>query len=144
MAGRTSGSCARHFAVLIACVGVALTLVLVAASASEAPSFAPPRSYAVGSQPWSVSIGDLSGDGSPDLVTANVAAGTVSVLLNRGDGSFRVKRDHRTGFEPLSVAIGDLNDDGKPDLATANEASETVSVLLTVFELDRAGRVPED
>ena len=66
------------------------------------------------------------------------------MLLNRGDGSFRVKRDHRTGFEPLSVAIGDLNDDGKPDLATANEASETVSVLLTVFELDRAGRVPED
>ena len=36
----------------------------------------------------SVAIGDLNGDRKPDLVTANADGPTVSVLLNRGDGSF--------------------------------------------------------
>ena len=52
---------------------------------------APARSYATGHTPLSVAIGDLNGDGKPDLVTANLNAGTVSVLINRGDGSFPAK-----------------------------------------------------
>ena len=85
-----------------------------------------------GRGPYSVAIGDLNGDGKPDLATANLATvtlNTVSVLLNRGDGSFQAKRDYRTGGGPYSVAIGDLNGDGKPDLATANFFANTVSVL---------------
>ena len=30
----------------------------------------PRRTYAAGSVPWSVAIGDLNGDGKPDLATA--------------------------------------------------------------------------
>jgi hypothetical protein len=64
-------------------------------------------------------------------VAANVgfAGNTVSVLLNKGDGSLQAKRDYRVGGAN-SVAIGDLNGDRKPDLATANGNNEdTVSVL---------------
>ena len=62
--------------------------------------------------------------------TANFHANTISVLLNRGDGTFQAKRDYATGRGPESVAIGDLNRDGKLDLATANVYANAVSVLL--------------
>jgi hypothetical protein len=81
---------------------------------------------------YSVAIGDLNGDGKPDLATANGSPHTTSVLLNRGDGSFRAKRDYETGAGPASVVIGDLNGDGTADLATANngESSSSISVLI--------------
>ena len=75
---------------------------LLASSAPSAPSFARARSYATGRAPVSVAIGDLNGDGKPDLATANCSASTVSVLLNRGDGSFQAKRDYATGSRSLS------------------------------------------
>ena len=110
------------------------SLGVAALFASSAPSFAAARSYATGRAPISVAMGDLNGDGKPDLATANYEVGvnSVSVLLNSGHGSFRAKRDYRTGRRPSSVAIGDLNDDGRMDLATANEAEgvNTVSVLV--------------
>ena len=80
-----------------------------------------------------MAIGDLDGDGKPDLAVANAGSSTVSVLLNNGNGTFGAWTDGwRTGSGPRSVAIGDLNRDGKPDLATANCDSRTVSVLLNV------------
>ena len=53
------------------------------------------------SSPVSVAIGDLNGDGKPDLATANIDASTVSVLLNRGDGSFEAELDYATGRGPI-------------------------------------------
>jgi hypothetical protein len=127
---------ARGCAVLLVCAGLALTLGVAALTASSGPSFSRAKSYATGSGPNSVAIGDLNGDGKLDLVTGNIGAygepegSTVSVLLNRGDGSFEANRDYGTGAAPVSVAIGDLNGDGKLDLATANFDPDTVSVLL--------------
>src|SRR5206468_819111 len=92
-------------------------------------------SFDVGSNPISVAIGDLNGDGKPDLAAANPNTNTVSVLLGSGEGSCGGKTDFGTGGSPYSVAMGDLNGDGKPDVAGANSgvfpfSVSTVSVLL--------------
>src|SRR5262245_47441689 len=52
------------------------------------PSFITAPEYLAGPFPWSVAVGDLDGDGDPDLAVANSSSGTVSVLKNQGGGTF--------------------------------------------------------
>ncbi len=67
-----------------------------------------------------MTIGELNGDGNPDLVTANVFGKNVSVLLGNGDGTFQDATHYPTNnFYAYAVAISDLDGDGFTDLAVA-------------------------
>lgn len=108
--------------------------------------FNPPVSYATGPQPTAVVSGDFNNDGILDLAVTdgNCAyqeegmalyelvcdAGTVSILLGNGDGSFQPHLDYATGKNPTALAAGDFNGDGKLDLAIVNAEDGSVSVLL--------------
>ncbi len=108
------------------------------------PSFAPQQTFATGSEPFSVAVGDFTGDGKPDLAVTNTAFGTVSVLLNttvRGATipSFAPPQTFFTGRGPISMAEGDFNGDSQPDLAIANFSVNTVSVLINSFPITLNG-----
>jgi VCBS repeat protein/FG-GAP repeat protein len=87
-------------------------------------TFQPQVVYTVGSKPMSIAVGDLNGDGKPDLAVACEHGGVVSILLGKGDGSFQPAVEYAAGGSPVSVALGDFNGDGKLDLALANSASQ--------------------
>ena len=77
---------------------------------------------------WSIAMGDVNGDGKPDVVTGNLEAKSVSVLVNNGTGALEPPVNYELGREPADVALDDLNGDGKLDIATGN--ANTVSILL--------------
>lgn len=85
-----------------------------------------------GSQPLSVIIADLNGDGRGDVVTADSGTNQISVAYGRGDGTLHHPHQYPTGSgtAPYDAVVADVNGDHRPDIVTANDGSATVSVLL--------------
>jgi hypothetical protein len=79
--------------------------------------------------PISIAIGDLDGDGTPDIVVGTFEYSDVSLFWNaRGKLSTPVLVPAGGSSPESSVALGDMNGDGRPDFVTADFS--TVSVVL--------------
>ena len=101
---------------------------------------APTPIVTVGRGPYSIAVGDFTGDGVLDLAVANSGDNTVSILVNDGTGKFSPAATPTVavGVSPLSVVVGDFLGNGKFDLAVVNScgtdslcsAPGTVSILL--------------
>lgn len=89
-----------------------------------------PVPHAEGETHESATVGDLNGDGAPDLAVTNMTGGDVSVLFNTGGGAFAAPVHLAAGSHPRAAAIEDLDGDGQLDLAVVNEDGGDVSVLL--------------
>jgi hypothetical protein len=84
-------------------------------------TFAAPRyfqSALTGSSVGSIAIGDLNGDGNPDLVMISPGGPQgIDILLGDGAGNFREPVTLPSiDTNPWSLAVADLNGDGKLDL----------------------------
>jgi len=92
---------------------------------------APGSPFAVGRAPYPLAVGDVNGDGHPDVVTPNVGSNNVTVLLGDGRGGFRPAPGSPVdaGARGGEVVLADVNGDARLDLITGTNA-DTVVVLL--------------
>jgi len=105
----------------------------------DASSFANKVDFTTGVNPSALTVGDLDGDGKPELVTSNYGGNSASILRNTSSsgsidaGSFATKVDLPTGDTPWGVAVADLDGDGRQDIVVANYADNTDERTISVF-----------
>lgn len=114
--------------------------------ATSATTYADPAWYDTPDEYWdasNVTVGDLTADGKPEIVTVNeyYEDNNLTVFVNNGDGTFQtgVYYDSvlsgdadNTGSNPfpLAVSIADVNGDGKADVVATNAYSSDITILL--------------
>jgi hypothetical protein len=85
-----------------------------------------------------IAVGNVNGDGKPDLILTGNAAfgypdasvqGFFEVLLGNGDGTFTQGGGDSVGADASSVALADLNGDGKLDLVIGDSSTQVVYVI---------------
>jgi hypothetical protein len=82
-------------------------------------AFAGKADYAAAGAPSSLALADFDGDGFLDAAVASPRAPRgrhLTVLLGRGDGTFRLRRYFPVRVYPSRLSSGDLNRDGHADL----------------------------
>ena len=107
-------------------------------------TFAPQVSYASGNGTAAVALGDLNGDGAPDIAATNSVDNTLSVFFNAGDGTFAPPVTYPNAGSGTSapgrpfqstgggVVAADFNGDGHVDLVVVQglEQSRNGVVML--------------
>ncbi len=98
-----------------------------------AGKFTAAATVAVGTSPLHGVLADFNRDGKLDLAVANYnngKAGSVSVALGNGDGTFKAASTTTVGAGPTFIAVGDLNQDNVLDMAVNDFNGGSIHVLL--------------
>jgi hypothetical protein len=79
------------------------------------------RLPAINDRTYDLVVGDMNGDGFPDIFVANSFGEPDHLYFNDGKGFFKDRTDllpaSAASLNSTSVALGDINGDGSPDLA---------------------------
>ncbi len=96
--------------------------------------------FPCGDNPFGLTIGDINGDGKPDLAIINSPSsmaegkGTdgLTVLINDGMGRFTklIGSPFQAGRNPNRIAIGDVNGDGINDITTSDFEGNQVYLFI--------------
>jgi hypothetical protein len=96
--------------------------------------------FPCGDSPFNFAIGDVNGDGKPDLAIVNSPSSTadrhgkdgLTILLGDGAGGFRMLAGSpfATGRIPNRVARGDVNGDGIGDIAVSSPDGNNITLFL--------------
>jgi hypothetical protein len=80
---------------------------------------------------WTV-LGDINGDGIPDLITSLYQTNSISVQLGNGDGTFKAATNVliKANFGPAEAHLASLRGNGTLDLIVASFNLNEIAVLL--------------
>ncbi len=97
-----------------------------------AGGFAAPTRYDSGGGGL-LAVGDVNGDGQPDIILAggDSTGGSIEVFLNDGSGGYNVINQPTyalaPNLDPTAITLADVNGDGAPDLVVAATAAGGVA-----------------
>ena len=99
-------------------------------------TFQPAMNFSTGNSPTVIALGDFNRDGKLDLAVfqpaGNGVAGSVSVLLGNGDGTFQAPRTLALSQSAFFMDVADFNLDNKLDLAVSDSDSAG-AIRLNIF-----------
>ncbi|HEX8847560.1 MAG TPA: VCBS repeat-containing protein [Pyrinomonadaceae bacterium] len=97
--------------------------------------------YTVATRPYYIAIGDISGDGNPDLVTTHDDINLVTTLLGNGRGVFTEApgSPFDVGRRAYKLVAANVTGDARMEVIIGTEGSDSVAVLLGN---ERGGYIP--
>lgn len=107
---------------------------------ASTPTLSTKTDFSTGTNPYSVKLVDMNGDGKIDMVCANQTGNSIGVFINTttpgaSTPTFGVMTAFTTPSGPTHMAIADFNGDGLPDVAVPNSTGASVSVFLNTITI---------
>lgn len=93
--------------------------------------FAPANNYTVGNYPIGIIAADFDNDGDHDIAVCNNLSngGSVSILINKGDGTFYPAINVDGGGDPFRITAAKINNDNLSDLIIGNN-TQNITILF--------------
>ena len=93
--------------------------------------------FETGSRPWGIGLGDLNGDGKPDIATTSIDGSDITYLRNTSTVStFNFNKIIITqSLSSTNTKIADLSGDAKPDIAVTSFNDVSKDYQLTVVRM---------